>query len=1573
MSHSSKSVGKQGGTKVRKQPYESFQPATKPQLVPVEEPTAAAPDPQQLQQIMLQALLKMTPQQKADYHKKLEAEMHRVYTNKFGKNYTKESAIRVFNDERRQILDMLQKSNSNMQNKLMEESPVPNKEMHMRKAMQTKEKLLRRMELDNFYPGDMNSADMLEYMPTLNEMTTHLFNAYGTTEQLKEEYATEPTNTVDEFIDDVIQNLPPIAQIIIDDNIDYLEELDRLYPRNITPDYLGSQEKPETILLEQRCENYLICKTFPLLLEQDKEPGKLYPMQTSDIKDLVYVPADEYDRRQILNRIKSKLSGLKPHIQKSANIRVSGFRTDNRDSSAMFRQIKGFLGDVSEKERFAIIATESAFRDFCTKQGIPNYPDKELIRLDLLDSFPALTGTHTTNAVTAIPTSKDEKVNIFNTLRAWSHYDDIKNLFYLTGQKIVPTTVSLKLGIPDKLPNSISVLLSYFSYILIGLSILAVIFALLFAGDTKVPQRSSVPIVSPPIVPQPTPVAAPTPLHDPKNYNGLSSEVLKRLIPDLTALNTTLSENQRAAFSQISNVFNLSAEFNTTYDFATTSIDQMSGQELIEFLKSDVKRRLFYYTLGDYQLREKVGYKEIMDSFQLLGYGYDKSLAIDSIEALWKNYNIELKKKKTASDREIFIQNVEEVVDQLFEKSYTDAEALRSQVRKQEKAIYQAKVLANQDIDNTLSILSLYTDSFGQISNSVKRTLDNMVDIAMLNENIPALMAGNKLSDVEQTLYAQHMKLILENYPEYNNQSMIDMYAPTVLGSSYLKIFDILTNSSSIDQVRANFRYYGKYNSSYVSLRENVNKIIPYTRKFKEVQLFDPARARSVWIEAHLNAVNGIAWQLGKKLNVRESINAILYSLIGTSILSAGALHFLAFFGFRFGEMSRWVKFSQKTWFVYAIYTLSSMSMFYYEYESTFATIISSMSMPLGLALSVAFPAVEIVASLNDQRPGSWIFPLLGGFDPDIEQSKSWWTAFRESMDIFGTVSEPWYTAAATLGGLMVSAVATTATAWALPIIAISGVTVKAAYRMADTYNTYRQEQMQLRMQMVKTILNVLVIDAPPIWQLFSRVFPNEEMDRDKKGNASFSQASNDIEMRNIKWISLITGIVISGYSVYLAPENILRFQKETLYGLLKVNTVSNDAIDYSLGDQIATLNIKLSVLNNAMERSNEEYRRRFAVATNFYEDIHATQVYFSEILAKLSDQRKVFNDTAVNLESLRRNPRALKNVSPREFLWLQEVKVNGTWTYTQETKDGLLLGRNILNSTEIEEKGLRYKFAPEKEYTQIGAEELLETGQKVVCVRPTGSYNWIWVPSYYFPDVNHSVDTLDLQYANVEVTKSVPYQGKFFQEGERFVVQKFTENRQSVWRIVSPDGGFSTEIPLDAVSFSPLETVAPQETGKLFMRMSEGTGIYKAGVVLPTENGSLYQLFKDLSPPAVVYAKREELFEIPQGSFKVKITGEGWEAATIDSKTGVYYIDVQGPSLSFTSPKFNPGQVFTVDKVTKYGFRVGTRLYNGVPVDQILKFRNFDYLEILEDEQPELQPLVSSRCVTKKNRPQRK
>ena len=1005
MSQSLNTVGKQGATKVRKQPFESLNPGTKPRLVPL---PVSKPQPVELGQdevftAALQRLLKMSVQEKEEFHKRLGDETKRVLENRFGQNYTKESATRVFTDERKQILSMVTKANEKLQQELMRNSTVPDKEMHMGKAMQVKKLIMKKLRTKPIIPSP---DDLLDLLPMLNEMGTHLFEAYGVMDKLKQDYAPTPSNKVDEYIDNFLENLPPTVEVVIDDDIDYLEELDRMYPRDSTPEYLGRQENSGAIRVEQQCENYLICKSYPLLLDSETDPEKLYPMQTLDIKDAIYVTAKQYNQRQILNRVAAKLRNIKP---KRFSLRVSALRTAGRMSYAIFVELKKELEKLSEDERFSILSTSYSFDAWLTKLVPVAVDEKDLIRLDLIDSFPRTIGIQQPENSTAVPQSKNEGVRLFNCLRIWNCYESLKNLFKASGQEVVSTTLADKMQIPSTIPKSSTSLMSIFSVLVIAVSFLAITFAVLFGGGPVVENW------------QPKTYEAPqvTPLENYTNYENLPREVLKRIVPEFSSLNTTLSQAKRDAFSTVSEIFNISTEFNTTIQPARISVEQMSTEEVRDFVRNDIKRGLFYVAFGKNESKDK-----FEDALQLLGprLNDDTAELISSVKNLYSYYKASKAPLGESSERQVFIQSVEELVDNLMDEKYKDVEELRKNILKYETQIYRAKVMASPDPDNAIAVLQAYDQTFIGLANNVRQTLDNMVDIAVLDEAISKVKKDPPSLQRTQTLvYYESMRLIRDKNPEYTNETAIDMYAPTVLSSSSLQIFDSLVDSSSKSKIRAAFKYFSKLDPERPDIAAAQEKIDAIAKDMDSVHWADPENIRATFIYTWMLTINAIAKQIGMNLTPTQSIQAILALLLGSSAVGAACFQYMVFFEKNFGNMSRWVKTAQKTWFCFVLFTICAMGTFYYRYESWCGAIGTNIALPLGNTLGPIFTGIETLAGFLGNRAHNLLFPLIGGVDPEVASNVAWYDWVKDTLGIAGELSTEYAKAGNGLLGLIFS------------------------------------------------------------------------------------------------------------------------------------------------------------------------------------------------------------------------------------------------------------------------------------------------------------------------------------------------------------------------------------------------------------------------------------------------------------------------------------------------------------------------------------------------------------------------
>ena len=528
---------------------------------------------------------------------------------------------------------------------------------------------------------------------------------------------------------------------------------------------------------------------------------------------------------------------------------------------------------------------------------------------------------------------------------------------------------------------------------------------------------------------------------------------------------------------------------------------------------------------------------------------------------------------------------------------------------------------------------------------------------------------------------------------------------------------------------------------------------------------------------------------------------------------------------------------------------------------------------------------------------------------------------------------------------------------------------------MQRTFAKYSQTQMDIKVKAIMSIWNILVFDVPPVFKLLGYVSQDESTTRNPRGEAVFSKVALKNEMQSIYNLGLLT-MALTGAGVYfMSPESVLSAQSQELYGVLRSNVGSSG--NPTLSGQIAYLGMDLSTLSTHVPFSVAQYRDRYALQADFLQDIYKTQTYFSELLYKIEKSRDRFTERFEELEALKGKPRALRQVVTRETLSLQPVNINGTWTVVEETPYGYYLDGSRIDIGDAE-KMSKFTFNKNTTYTQIGLEEISPSGERVICVR-TPSLEWVWVPSSYFLDVNHSIATTDASVAKVTLTKDLTYKSQKFKKGTTYYVLKEKTAGEFTWRAITKSGGHGIEMPLDAVDFSPVESLAPEENGKKFMLRDTGPKVYTAGVVLPTDDAPIYQLLENSQPPAVFYRSSKDLIEVPKGPFKIKTKAYLYSVAQDGHVTKDYFYLYPSDGLgSFTKPfgQLPPGSTIEISKITDEGFHMVWPLEktSRTATEFILQVTAFDMFEIMKDEPvPQPQPLVSSRCATKKGRPQRK
>lgn len=1506
MSHSSQTVGKQGGggsEKLRRVPFKVDIPSSKPQVEPTRgkkkiKPPKPSPSSEKVTpESLFKFLQGLDFSGRKEFTENMCEKMAELFTDRFGVNPTKESAARILMDEEKETARVMKQANQIMHDELVKNSTVPDKEVHLKKSKRAMAAVKQKLSTMFTSPGDVSAGQLVDMTPLLCELATNLFDAYGTTELIKKKVEAKPNSTVQDYVDNLIKRMPPVAEVIVDNDIDYLEELDLQMPVDV-PNYLGRKEtNPNVSPLIQTCENYFICKTFPLLLESQKAASKLFAMESRDIRDTVYVSAEEYDRRQILNRIRAKLRQVVSRTPK----KTIGVRVQSTPAYGAFLTIRSSVASWSEEKRFQVFRSEASFANWLSAEGYDWVSQVAELRLDLMEAFPGLIGTSLPEKITAIPQTKSEDARGYLSMLMWDTYQSFAGFFTFSGKPKVAKAIRKGLQLPESEPLSVIGLVKIFASLMIAVILFTTIITFMLHPEVVPTQISN----------------------DVRLTQPLSHETAKLIFPHLAQMNSSFTWQQERALGEVSRIYKIKTETEITPDTAIRSVQQLSGTELKEFIENDIRTRIFYIVLN----LDSPKMKDFASALVMLPESIDKS---DSISRIYKDYS-SLTAKNQPVSRESNMKIFEEVVEReikLLSSVYSDIDALRMHVEKLSDEVTESRMLSSENFDQSLSVLSAYDDSVLESTEKAKSVLDNLIEIAVVEKYYSSTTVSDARlpNDLRNRLYTHYYLEALKRNPSGANIT-VDQMADLLFHINYKAIFDEITDWTDIPRFRASLKVYSTPPSpGEFTFESRQAKVLELADEIRNFEIYDPELARTMFVETFMLSIRGIARQFHFELTPKEAFDSIIRIML---LLNTGGwvfLRYMSYFGKNFGELSRYAYTAEKTWANLVIFTLGSMSMFYTGYYNGIGTILSALASPLPLYLSGGLIGLELFSYAKGSRAAALLFPLIGGFSPEYETTRNWLSWVGESWDALSLVVAP---ASGVIGAL-----GATGLAFVKPVLGLLSATGVASIGLYSAWKNYDFKQNMLLVKMMQSVWKLSPIGYPAIWRIIDYLYYDDTTVRNIRGTPALDDATKNRIFKSVDSIHFYTSMALLIGMFTLSSDVMLMSQMKENYGLLrKFDKGPNYRMSFT-EEYRAYIDRSSSWSTAQFQEAKSEAEQNFTSISQFIADAEEARVQVLRISEDLKKAKQRYPGTYENLKTLRQAPLPTRVALVREPLTLTNLKIESKgWVYAQYTNQQYYIQGEAVPPETISQYGETYKFYPETEYVQLGIpEKIEEEGESLICVRPN-SDSWIWAPSYYFTSPMVTPPRLEKNFYTVTVTKPAVLEGRYFKPGEVFIAQKIQDGKSIELRSMVIGGGLGPKIPVNSVKAVELDSFeGPYFNRKCLVGSDDFT--YIVGRTYNFSESQLVEVtYQRLN--RVLLIKEEDLVYIPEPPFRIRLTEPYFE--NVEEPGSDSLLKIFGPS------KYAAGQVMEVLELTGNGFKV--KLEDSVPSLVYLRKSQFEFL----------------------------
>ena len=1008
-------VGKSGQTKIVKPASLSPSPqkldpgGENLQRVPIKKPTSMkeVESGKQFLETMTkidETLAAGTPVQKKNVLENMGLEFCDAFKTKHGILLNRENfgavASRITKDKVRD----LRSQNEMLHNKLFQNSTASNKVRHMERADQAKANLMNKLKEVITDSPTLSAEGMGKLQPLLQDYVSHLATAYGVKDKIDAEHAANGKTDFQLDMDTFIARLPKLKEVVVDENIPYLEELNEPDTLSDVPEYLASasmKATEEEVRYQMELENYRICSFYPLLSDdKTQDIAARFPLENAELHKTVMVTAVEYNQNQILNRIRAKLA--KNRLRRK-QIQVTGFFVGHRNhetftAELLFEHFKGLLKTKTASERHSILSSETTLRSWMANNRSPNaaianykFDNMVQIREWLIQDYPLQIGVLTNTNEVLI--SKSEPVNAGIMQAIWVFFAALKGIFFDIGANEVVEEVENTTQIPTKTKGKIKYSWTTLGSLFVGIALL--IFMLTSVLGVRPETRPEFNSVSE--------LKSATSITDFMTHN-VSNTTSQFWRDEINRSVSNLDSLDRAALSIVAPIFDTSPAESLNVS-QWMNVEAMSPTQLKSIIHEDIVDKVFNFKDLDI-------FEERLTEALTLVKPVQKEVKLKIMKAHKSYVSANSVQKPGAS--EVFIKYVDALVNKTVETA--DYTVLRGNLKKDINRLFEYKV---QRTDNEITNSSL---------NAVKNVLDvskqTLADLKVLTKSMNELdsiqvwrrqhaAVYDSMTPYQKDLFERSVEL-RQNNPSANttqiNQMLMSSLSESVVPFQRKVMRDMDRHHVQAYMMQANLNTSLSWSSLTWSetLTEMVSTLEPlYTpptamttrleeqsrlieqrvRLLESWSVFDPQTFRNFFFEKFTNLVTRILELMSGDLPVLTENDIALYLFSGAISYNALKAIYRARAApdntvdtqYPYEREFTKLKYS----FNYFVLFCCGLSQFYFSYTAPITAALGILALNLRTDIAAQMIVVEYVSRtmFSDQPIEQAIVSVLSQFD----------------------------------------------------------------------------------------------------------------------------------------------------------------------------------------------------------------------------------------------------------------------------------------------------------------------------------------------------------------------------------------------------------------------------------------------------------------------------------------------------------------------------------------------------------------------------------------------------------------